>query len=152
MKLETTLSERPGFLQALPLFDLFALVTMLLLLGPMFLNQSGVLVELPASQFQLQRYKESIVVTVGPGSPEPRIHLGRQSVTLAELGEKLEELKADETMSRAIVLMKTDLGVPVGTERVVSELIMDTGFKLALVGDSRVAADNTAEPEVLPGE
>ncbi|WP_411825705.1 biopolymer transporter ExbD [Luteolibacter sp. AS25] len=150
MKLETTLSERPGFLHVLPLFDLFALVTMLLLMGPMFLSQSGVTVELPASQFQLQRFRESIVVTVGPGSPEPRIHLGRQSVSVQELQEKLELLKDDENMSRAIVLLKTDAGVQVGTERMVSEMIMNTGFKLALVGTSRVGedvGDSEAEPD-----
>ena len=67
MKLETTLEEKPGFLHALPLFDLFALVTMLLLLGPMFLSQSGVMVEVPSSRFQMQRYGDSIVVTIGPG-------------------------------------------------------------------------------------
>lgn len=136
MKLDTTLEERPGFLHAMPLFDLFALVAMLLLLGPMFLTQGGVAVEVPTSKFQMQRYRESIVVTLGVGDSEPRLYLGRKSVSLGELATELEELKSDEIMSRAIVLLKTDAGVSVGMERKVSEIILGTGFRLAYVGRS----------------
>ena len=134
MKLETTLEERPGFLHALPLFDLFALVTMLLILAPMFLTQGGISVEVPASQFQMQRYQESIVVTLGPGETQPRLHLGRKAVTFHELAEELEKMKSDEIMSRAIVLLKADVGSSVGMEREVSEIILGAGFKLAYVG------------------
>ncbi|MGJ8633601.1 MAG: ExbD/TolR family protein [Luteolibacter sp.] len=145
MKLETTLQERPGFLHALPVFDLFFLVTMLLLLGPLFWSQSGVSVEVPASQFQMQRYQESVVVTLGPGEPEPRIHLGRYAVTFDELRVKLLELRDDEEMSRAIVLLKADAGVTVGMERKVTEMIIGEGFKLALVGKSAAEADDESE-------
>lgn len=147
MKLVTTLEERPGFLHALPMFDLFALAAMFLYLGPLFLSQGGVEVELASSRFQMQRYRESIVVTVGPGLPEARIHLGRQAVTFTELSEKLTKLKEDETMSRAIVLLKTDVGTTVGAEREVSELIMGAGFKLALVGRNESREIIDSEPE-----
>jgi biopolymer transport protein ExbD len=136
MKLETTLEERPGFLHALPLFDLFALVTMLLLLGPMFLSQSGISVEMPSSRFQMQRYGDSIVVTVGPGDSEATLYLGRRALTLGELASNLEELRKDERMSRALVLLKADVNTTVGMERKVSEIILLAGFKMALVGDS----------------
>ncbi|MFM2197350.1 MAG: hypothetical protein RLZZ505_782 [Verrucomicrobiota bacterium] len=135
MKLETTLEERPGFLHVMPLFDLFALVTMLLLLGPLFLSQGGVSVEVPSSRFQMQRYGDSIVVTVGPGSEKVPIYLGRQAVTLEELTEKLATLKQDERMARAIVLLKTDERTSVGMERKVAELVLSAGFRLALVGE-----------------
>ncbi len=144
MKLETTLDERPGFLHALPLFDLFITVTMLLLLGPIFLSQSGVTVELPASQFQMQRYQESIVVTLHSGKAEPQIYLGREAISLDELKSRLEVLKADEVMSRAIVLLKTDLGTPAGVQAEIMELILQLGFKVALVGK--------AEPEIPESE
>lgn len=144
MKLETTLDERPGFLHALPLFDLFILVTMLLLLGPVFLSQSGVTVELPASQFQMQRYQESIVVTLHSGKSEPQIYLGREAITLEELRNRLEVLKADEVMSRAIVLLKTDIGTPTGMQSEIIDLILKLGFKIALVGKT--------EPEIPESE
>jgi biopolymer transport protein ExbD len=145
MKLETTLDERPGFLHAMPLFDLFALVTMLLMLGPMFLSQGGISVEVPSSRFQMQRYGDSIVVTVGPGSEEVPIYLGRQAVTLEELSEQLAALKLDEKMERAIVLLKTDVRTSVGMERKVSEVILGAGFRLALVGQPP-SAKEAAEP------
>jgi len=134
MKLDTTLEERPGFLHAVPLFDLFALVTMLLLLGPMFLTQSGVTVEVPASQFQMERYRESIVVTLGPGESEPSLHLGRKAVTFEELEEELGKLKSEEANLRTIVLLKADVGSSVGIEREISEIVLRAGFKLAYVG------------------
>jgi biopolymer transport protein ExbD len=134
VKLETTLDERPGFLHALPLFDLFITVTMLLMLGPVFLNQSGVTIELPASQFQMQRYRDSIVITLHSGKNEPRIYLGREAVTLDELGSRLEVLKADEVMSRAMVLLKTDIGTPAGMQSKIVDLVLRSGFKIAMVG------------------
>jgi len=135
MKLETTLEDRPGFLHAMPLFDLFALVIMLLLLGPLFLSQGGISVEVPSSRFQMQRYGDSIVVTVGSGSEEAPIYLGRQAVTVEELAEQLAALKLDERMGRAVVLLKTDIRTTVGMERKVSEVVLGAGFRLALVGE-----------------
>lgn len=137
MKLEMTLEERPGFLHALPLFDLFSLVTMLLMLGPMFLSQSGVEVEVPTSRFQMQRFHDSIVVTLGPGEPTPRLHLGRNAVTFGELENELAELKSDERMSRAVVLLQTDVGASVGMERKVAEIVLGSGFKLAYVARAK---------------
>lgn len=150
MKLETTLEERPGFLHALPLFDLFALVTMLLLLGPMFLSQSGISVAVPSSRFQMQRYGDSIVVTVGPGDSDAALYLGRQAVTLGELSARLAELRNDERMSRAIVLLKTDVQTTVGMERKVSEMILGIGFKLALVGDAKPVETKPQSEEGAP--
>jgi biopolymer transport protein ExbD len=144
VKLETTLDERPGFLHALPLFDLFITVTMLLLLGPVFLNQSGVSVELPASQFQMQRYGESIVITLHSGKNEPQIYLGREVVSMDELGSRLEVLKADEVMSRAMVLLKTDIGAPAGMQSKIVDLVLRLGYKIALVGKT--------EPEIPESE
>jgi biopolymer transport protein ExbD len=146
MKLETTLEERPGFLHALPLFDLFALVTMLLLLGPMFLSQSGVMVEVPSSRFQMQRYGDSIVVTVGPGGEGATLYLGREAVTLEELAGRLETLRKDERMARAIVLLKADVGTTVGMERAVTEIVLREGFRLALVG-KRQGGETIEPPE-----
>jgi hypothetical protein len=133
VKLETTLNERPGFLHVLPLFDLFITVTMLLLLGPVFLSQSGVNVELPVSQFQMQRYRESIVVTLHSGKSEPQVYLGREAIRMEDLGSRLELLKADDVMSRAIVLLKTDLNTPTGVQSEIIDLILRLGFKVALV-------------------
>ncbi len=145
MKLETTLDERPGFMHALPLFDLFIMVTMLLLLGPAFLSQSGISIELPASQFQIQRYQKSIVITLHSGEAGQQIYLGREAVTREELQARLEELKVDEVMSRAMVLLKTDLGTPSGVQSEMIDLILRLGFKVGLVGKT-VSGISESEP------
>ncbi len=151
MKLETSLEERPGFLHLMPLFDLFALVTMLLLLGPLFLSQGGISVEVPSSRFQMQHYGDSIVVTVGPGNEAVAIYLGRQAVTMEELSKELAKLKLNERMASAIVLLKTDVRTSVGMERKVSEMILGAGFRLALVGEA-AGSDESAEPLDTPPE
>ena len=150
MKLETTLEERPGFLHVMPLFDLFALVIMLLLLVPMFLSQGGISVEVPSSRFQMQRYADSIVVTVGSGSEEISIYLGRQAVTLEELSEQLAALRQDERMARTIVLLKTDMRTSVGMERKVSEVILSSGFRLALVGELEPVDELPKPDSIVP--
>jgi biopolymer transport protein ExbD len=134
LKLETTLPERPGLLHAVPVVDIFALLWLLFLLGPSLLRQSGVAVELPPSRFKLERYQETLVITLGSGGHGPRIHLGRDLMDLPELAARLEQLRIDGSAAKAMVLLQTDRGTPVGIEREVSELVLGKGFRLALVG------------------
>ena len=145
MKLETHLPERPGLLHAVPVMDIFVLLWLLFLLGPSLLRQSGITVEPPPSRFQLERYQETLVVTLGPGEAGPRIHLGRDAVDIQQLDERLEALRADGAPARAIVLLQTDAGTPVGMERRVSEMVLENGFRLALVGANQ-SGDNGPEP------
>lgn len=138
MKLEMTLPERPGLLHAVPLLNIFALLQLFFLLGPALILQSGVTVELPPSKFQMERYQNSIVVSLGPGEPNPRIHLGRDAVTLEQLSGRLTTLRETGAAAKTIVLLQTDRGTPVGTEREVTELVLDQGFRMAVVGKNKV--------------
>lgn len=144
MRLITTLEDRPGFLHAMPMFDLFVLVMMVLYMGPRLLNQGGVEVELARSQFQLQRFEDTVVVTLGPGISGSRLYWGREPMTLPQLESRLEEMKEAEEgqAGRPVVLLKADRGVRVAEEREVSELIMQAGYRVALVGQ----LDEPAEP------
>lgn len=146
MKLETHLPERPGLLHAVPVMDILVLLWLLFLLGPSLLRQSGITVELPPSRFQLERYQETLVITLGPGEAGPRIHLGRDAVGLDALDAQLEALRIDGAPARAIVLMQTDAGTPVGLERQVSEMVLEKGFRLALVGANQQGANGTQPP------
>ncbi len=134
MKLEMTLPERPGFLHTVPILTIFALMQLFFLLGPSLAMQSGVAVDLPPSRFQMERYEQSLVVTLGPGEPDLRIHLGRDPVTRDELSDRLDQLRADGVQTKAIVLLQTDAGTPVGGEREITELVLAKGFRLAMVG------------------
>jgi len=140
LKLETKLPERPGLLHAVPVLDVFALLWLLFLLGPSLSRQSGVMVELPPSRFQLERYQETLVITLGPGEGAPRIHLGRDAVTLAELTERMEQLREEGAAAKVMVLLQTDAGTPVGIEREISEMVLGKGFRLAMVGANVPAA------------
>jgi biopolymer transport protein ExbD len=134
VKLEMSLPERPGLLHAVPVLNIFALLWLLFLLAPSLVQQSGVAVELPPSRFQLERYQDALVVTLGPGETEPRIHFGRDSVNFSDLAERLEKLRADGANAHAMVLLQTDAGTPVGVERQVTEMVLQKGFRLAVVG------------------
>ena len=129
-----TLPERPGLLHAVPILDLFALLWLMVLLGPMLLQQSGVAVDLPPSRFQLERFQDTLVVTLGLGETEPRIHLGRDAVSFPELANRLDKLRSEGAPAKAIVLLQTDAGTPVGVERQVAEMVLGKGFRLAMVG------------------
>ena len=139
MKLETNLPERPGLLHAVPVLNIFALLWLLFLLGPSLRRQSGVSVELPPSRFQLERYRETLVITLGPGQNGPRIHLGRDQLDMPELAARLEQLRGEGAPAKSMVLLQTDEGTPVGIERQVSELVLGKGFRLALVGANMAA-------------
>jgi len=136
MKLEMTLPERPGFLHMLPVFDLFLLLLLFFMLGPSLVLQSGVTVELPPSKFQMERFRDAMVVTLGPGQTAPRIHFGRNPVTMDELAARLDRLRAEGAAARAIILLQTDAGTSVGVEREVAEMILGKGFRLAMVGQT----------------
>ena len=149
MKLEMTLPERPGLLHAVPLLNIFALLQLFFLLGPALVLQSGVTVDLPPSKFQMERYQNSIVVSLGPGDTTARIHLGRDAVTLEQLSERLTTLRETGAPAKTIVLLQTDKGTPVGTEREVTELLLDKGFRMAVVGKNTT---ETSVPLLKPAE
>lgn len=136
MKLELSLPERPGLLHAVPVLDLFALLWLLFLLAPSLLRQSGVAVELPPSRFQLERFQNPLVVTLGTGENGPRIHFGRDPVDLPGLADRLEKLRAEGATADSIILLQTDAGTPVGLEREITEMALGKGFRLALVGSN----------------
>jgi biopolymer transport protein ExbD len=149
MKLVMNLPERPGLLHALPILNLFALMMFFFLLGPSLVLQSGVAVELPPSRFQMQRYQDALVVTLGSGESAPRIHFGRDPVTFSELSARLERLHGEGAATKAMVLLKTDAGTPVGVEREVTELVLRHGFRLAIVGKD--AGENQVKvPKIDP--
>ena len=140
MKLEMSLPERPGFLHVVPVLNIFALLLLFFLLGPSLGLHTGLAIDLPPSKFQMERYQNAWVVTLGPGEPTPRIHFGRDSVTREELSARLSKLRAEGAVAKAIILLQTDAGTPVGIERQVIELVLGHGFRMAMVGKNSPAA------------
>lgn len=140
MKLEMSLPERPALLHALPVVNLFALLWMFHFAGASLTSQAGVTVDPPPSRFQLERFRETLAVTLVAADSGARIYLGRELVDLATLESRLESLRDQGAASRTIVLLQSDADTQVGAEREVGELILAKGFRLALTGS------NAAEP------
>lgn len=141
MKLEMSLPERPALLHALPVVNLFALLWMFHFAGASLTSQAGVTVDPPPSRFQLERFRETLVVTLVTAESGARIYLGRELVDMATLESRLESLREQGAASRAIVLLQCDSDAQVGAEREVAELILGKGFRLALTGS------NVVEPQ-----
>jgi len=139
MKLESTLPERPGFLFVVPAFNLFALLLVFFLLGPSFVSQSGVAVELPVSRFQMERQVDATVVTITAGT-DPGYWLEREPVSLGQLSERLDARRGSESAPATTVLLRVDKGVPVDTQRKVAEIALQKGLRVYLLGQPAEAA------------
>ncbi len=148
MKLELSLPERPGLLHAIPVCDLFVILWLLFVLGTALVRQSGVAIELPPSQFQLGRFQDTQVITLGPGEQDSSIHFGRDVVTMTQLVERLDRLRAEGAQAHSVVLLRTDAGTAVGLERQVVETVLSKGFRLALIGSREQAPP--ADPSPAP--
>ncbi len=149
MKLESTLPERPGFLFVVPAFNLLALLIAFLLLGPSFLNQYGVAVDLPISRYQMERPGDAIVLSVTAGSP-PGYWVERESVSLGALSERLDARRGDDSGAASAVLLRVDRGVPVEVQQTVAEIALQKGFRVWVLGqaseDQSQASPSTPPP------
>lgn len=141
MKLESTLPERPGFLFVVPAFNLFALLLVFFLLGPSFVSQSGIAVELPVSRFQMERQADTTVVTIEDSGPEgvsesdpPTYWVEREPVSLGQLSERLDARRGSDTSPATTVLLRVDKGVPVEIQRNVAEIALQKGLRVYLLG------------------
>ncbi|MFC7338862.1 ExbD/TolR family protein [Haloferula chungangensis] len=132
MKLVSTLPERAGFLHAIPLFDLFALLLVFILLGPSFVTFSGVRVEMPMSRYQVERDPNAAVITITQGDPAV-IWLERQRVTEADMIRQLAE-RREKSAAVPTVYIRSDSEIPASYERMVAEAALQQGFRVYLLG------------------
>lgn len=142
-----TLPERPGLLHAVPAMNVFALLTLFLMLGPSMLLQSGVSVELPPSRFQLERFEQTLVVTLGRAEDRSQLYFGRDPVTRKELVDRLDRVAANNRASRVVVLLQAGANVPVAWEREIAEMILSRGLNVALAGASEAHSHDSAAEE-----
>ena len=132
MKLVSTLPERAGFLHAIPLFDLFVLLLVFILLGPSFVRHSGVRVEMPMSRYQVERDPNAAVITITRGSPAV-LWLERQQVSEAELIQQLAQ-RREESGTVPTVYIRSDADISSAYERQVAETALQQGFRVYLLG------------------
>lgn len=137
MKLETTLTDKPGMLHAFPLLDLLALVLIFPLLAPSFLSLSGAEVELPENDFRMQRVTNPMIVTVTSGI-DPQVWVGKKRVengnVMAALERQAENWKEG---GKPVVLMKIDRNVPSGFSSELSNKLLRKGYRVMIAGKMR---------------
>jgi biopolymer transport protein ExbD len=120
-------------LHAIPALNIFSLLLVFFLLGPSFVSQSGVAVDLPISPFQIERQAGAIVVSVKPGDP-PLLWLEREPVTFDQLAAKLEERRGSDAAPASRVLLQVDKDVPVKVQAEVAQMALLKGFQVNLLG------------------
>ena len=140
MKLRTTLPENVGFLHAVPLFNLFAVLLMCYALGPKLEEKTGVTIQMPTSLFQLERYEEAAVITMTANGLQ-ELYIGTQKIPLIELEARLDEqLEKSTGANRAIVIMADRL-VPSDSLRQVAEICLRKGVRVVMAGAGRGVSD-----------
>lgn len=145
MKLRTTLPESVGFLHAVPLFNLFAVLLMCYALGPKLEEKTGVTMQIPTSLFQLERYEEAAVITM-TASGLQELYIGTQRIQLADLEARLDDQLAKSTgANRAIVIMADRL-VPSDSLRQVAEICLRKGVRVVMAGAGRGTVEEKKAP------
>jgi biopolymer transport protein ExbD len=140
MKLQSSLPHPPGFLFAIPLLNLFAVLLMCYVLGPSLEEKSGVSVQLPSSIFQLERVREAAVITMTVGGSS-QMYLDTKLVTLAELEKGLDLLAEDGAASRSSIVIMADRLVNSDELRKVAEICVLKGFRVVLAGGALTKGD-----------
>ena len=137
MKLEMTLPVKPGFLHMLPGLDIIALILMFPLLGPSFVQQTGIDVQVHESPWRYEQMENPIVVTLGAASGDEVVPLwvNKNLISMGRLEDEINQLRSEEGGDEITsVIIRSDVSVPSGTEKEVINRVIKLGLKCGLVG------------------
>ncbi len=126
MKLESTLSDRAGFLYIGPLIDVVLLLLIFFLFGSNFVLKSGVSVRLPQSNSSLPSALQSHIISIAPGDSED-IYFNEEKVDFV----RLEELLKISTKRSTQIILLADEKTSYGTVMKVSLLAFRYGYELS---------------------
>lgn len=134
MKLELTLPSKPGFLHTLPGLDIIALILVFPLLGPSFVQQTGIDVQVHESPWRYEQMENPVVITLGAGEGAP-VWVNKKQVPMADLETEIRKLRAEEGgESITTAVLRSDITVPSGVEKKVINRILKMGLNCGLVG------------------
>ncbi len=137
MKLQMTLPAKPGFLHMLPGLDIMALILMFPLLGPSFVQQTGIDVQVHESPWRYEQMENPIVLTLGAasGAGMTPIWINKNQVEMSALESEIERLRSEEGGNAiTTVVIRSDVSVPSGTEKEVINRVIKLGLKCGLIG------------------
>lgn len=124
MKLESTLTSRPGMGYIAPLLDVVMLLLIFFLLSSQFIQRSGFAVDLPFSRSTLESLGDADVITI-PTGREQRILLNDSRFALEELGERLKE----RAKTARQIVIRADQQASLSSLTNIINLARDAGFK-----------------------
>ena len=134
MKLELTLPSRPGFLHTLPGLDIIALILVFPLLGPSFVQQTGIDVQVHESPWRYEQMENPVVVTLAAGQGTP-MWVNEKLVPRDKVEEAVLRLRAEEGGDLiTTVVLRSDVAVPSGMGKEVINRILKMGLNCGLVG------------------
>jgi len=134
MKLKLTLPSKPGFLHTLAGLDIIALILVFPLLGPSFVQQTGIEVKMHESPWRLAQMENPIVVTLGAGRRTP-VWVNKKLIPADQLEEEIRRLRSaegGEAITAAVV--RSDVDVSSGKEKEIINRILKEGLNCGLVG------------------
>ena len=132
-----TLQARPGFLHMLPGLDIIALILMFPLLGPSFVQQTGIDVQVHESPWRYEQMDNPIVVTLGAavGDEVVPVWVNKDQVSLGRLEAAIDALRSEEGGDAiTTVVIRSDVSVPSGVEKEVVNQVIKLGLKCGIVG------------------
>ena len=137
MKLEMTLPLTPGFLHMLPGLDIIALVLVFPLLGPSFVQQTGIDVQVHESPWRYEQMENPVGVTLGApvaGEATP-LWVNKKMVAIDQLEEEVARLRGEaggDAITAAVI--RADVSVPSGVEKDIINRILKLGLNCGIVG------------------
>ncbi|HUF63356.1 MAG TPA: biopolymer transporter ExbD [Verrucomicrobiales bacterium] len=135
MKLESSLPQPHGLLFLAPVLDAILVLSVFLLIGSRFVEQSGVAIELPVTRSAMPALGRAHIITIS-GSSSPQIFLDQERITLEALRRRVSPAEAafaaaSPTGGGSITyLLRADQAVPIATVMAVSEAVLAGGHRL----------------------
>ncbi len=126
MKLESTITDKAGFLYTAPLLDGVLLLLVFFALGSGFVLKSGVQIDLPTSGSGLPPSRNTHIVTIQRGSP-PKVYFNESRVDSTQFQEELERGKSSSTQLIILADREADYGAVMDA----ASLALKSGYQVS---------------------
>ncbi len=134
MKLQMTIPSKPGFLHTLPGLDIIALILVFPMLGPAFVQQTGIEVQMHESTWRYEQMGNPIVITLGAGRETP-MWVNKKRVRMEDLETEIARLRGEEGGAAiTTAVLRSDVTVPSGVEKSVINRVLKLGLNCGLLG------------------
>lgn len=129
MKLALTLPQTPALMHALPVLDLLVLVLAIPLLSSTFSPQEGMAVDLPETNFRMQRIEQPLIITISMSEKNPQVWIERTRVEEEQIEDLLAQRQTNwEGEGPMPILLRVDKKVSSGFQLEFIDRIKRAGY------------------------